>query len=136
MRWRAMRTTSCCSISACRKDSLAVLRSSRAGGRRRAGPGHYGPGRRRRSHFRSRRRRRRLHRKPFDMGELLARMRAVIRRKAGSPRRILSNGRLGLDPASREADSEGVSVRLTARAFALLHALLLRPGAILHANGQ
>lgn len=69
--------------------------------------------------------------KPFDMGELLARMRAVIRRKAGALNPILSNGRLSLDPATREASSGGVPVRLTAREFALLHALLLRPGAIL-----
>lgn len=69
--------------------------------------------------------------KPFDIGELLARMRAVIRRKAGSPHPILSNGRLDLDPATREAACDGVPVPLTAREFALLRALLLRPGAIL-----
>jgi two-component system, OmpR family, response regulator len=69
--------------------------------------------------------------KPFDMGELLARMRAVARRKAGSPHPILSNGRLGLDPATREVSCDGVPVLLTAREFALLRALLLRPGAIL-----
>ena len=40
--------------------------------------------------------------KPFDMGELLARIRAVARRKAGSAHPILSNGRLSLDPATRE----------------------------------
>jgi two-component system OmpR family response regulator len=69
--------------------------------------------------------------KPFDMGELLARMRAVARRKAGSPHPILSNGRLDLDPATREVSCDRVPVRLTAREFALLRALLLRPGAIL-----
>lgn len=69
--------------------------------------------------------------KPFDMGELLARMRAVIRRKAGSLGPSLSNGRLFLDPATREASCDGVSARLTAREFALLRALLIRPGAIL-----
>ena len=69
--------------------------------------------------------------KPFDIGELLARMRAVARRKAGSPRPILSNGRLDLDPATRQVSWDGVPVRITAREFALLRALLLRPGAIL-----
>jgi two-component system OmpR family response regulator len=70
--------------------------------------------------------------KPFDMGELLARMRAVIRRKGGSSNPILTNGRLSLDPTTREASSDGdPPVRLTAREFALLSALLLRPGAIL-----
>jgi two-component system OmpR family response regulator len=69
--------------------------------------------------------------KPFDMGELLARMRAVIRRKGGASGPILSSGRLSLDPATREAVCDGVDVRLTAREFALLRALLIRPGAIL-----
>ena len=69
--------------------------------------------------------------KPFDTGELLARMRAVIRRKAGSSGPIFSNGRFSLDPATREASCGGVGVRLTAREFALLRALLVRPGAIL-----
>ena len=69
--------------------------------------------------------------KPFDMGELLARMRAVIRRKGGASGPILSNGRLSLDPATREAACDGVGARLTAREFALLRALLIRPGAIL-----
>ena len=69
--------------------------------------------------------------KPFDIGELLARMRAVVRRKAGSPHPILSNGRIDLDPATHEVFFDGAPVRLTAREFALLRALLLRPGAIL-----
>ena len=43
--------------------------------------------------------------KPFEMAELLARMRAVVRRKAGSPAPVLSNGTLSLDPASREVMS-------------------------------
>lgn len=69
--------------------------------------------------------------KPFEMGELLARMRAVTRRKsnAGSP--LLSNGRLTLDPATHEATLGELAVRLTAREFSLLQALLVRPGAIL-----
>jgi two-component system, OmpR family, response regulator len=69
--------------------------------------------------------------KPFDIGELLARMRAVVRRKAGSPHPILSNGRIDLNPATHEVSFDGAPVRLTAREFALLRALLLRPGAIL-----
>ena len=69
--------------------------------------------------------------KPFDIGELLARMRAVARRKAGSPHPILSNGRIVLDPSTHEVSFDGAPVRLTAREFALLRALLLRPGAIL-----
>lgn len=69
--------------------------------------------------------------KPFDVGELLARMRAVARRRHGSAQPILSNGILALDPATKEASAGGISTRLTAREFALLQALLARPGAIL-----
>ena len=41
--------------------------------------------------------------KPFEMAELLARMRAVLRRKGGSATPVLSNGVVSLDPATREA---------------------------------
>ncbi len=69
--------------------------------------------------------------KPFDMDELLARMRAVLRRHSGQAEAQLSNGVVSLDPATRIARRDDVSVALTAREFALLHALLLRPGTIL-----
>lgn len=70
--------------------------------------------------------------KPFEMDELLARMRAVLRRKEGNAAPVLGNGVLTLDPETREAAvGEGSPVRLTGREFALLRALLARPGAIL-----
>lgn len=70
--------------------------------------------------------------KPFAMAELLARMRALLRRKGGSATPLLGNGVLALDPATREASAAGAApVRLSQREFALLHALLIRPGAIL-----
>lgn len=70
--------------------------------------------------------------KPFEMDELLARMRAVLRRKEGSAVPVLGNGVLVLDPATREAVvGDGPAVRLTGREFSLLRALLVRPGAIL-----
>ncbi|WP_324781140.1 response regulator transcription factor [Thiobacillus sedimenti] len=69
--------------------------------------------------------------KPFDVNELLARMRAVIRRQGGQAAPILGNGRISLDPATREATCGDRTVTLSAREFALLQALLLRPGAIL-----
>ena len=69
--------------------------------------------------------------KPFAVGELLARMRAVIRRQAGNPEPLLGNGILTLDPATKEAASGERRCRLSAREYALLQALLLRPGAIL-----
>ena len=69
--------------------------------------------------------------KPFDIDELLARLRAVIRRKGGQSSSVLTNGTLALDPATREASYEEVLCLLSAREFALLQALLLRPGSIL-----
>ncbi len=69
--------------------------------------------------------------KPFEIRELLARMRAVLRREgSGSPPR-LSNGKLNLDPATREASFLGESALLTAREFALMQALLARPGTVM-----
>ena len=70
--------------------------------------------------------------KPFEMAELLARMRAVLRRKGGKGAPVLSNGIVSLDPATREAMvSAGTPVLLSNREFSLLQALLVRPGAIL-----
>lgn len=70
--------------------------------------------------------------KPFEMAELLARMRAVMRRKGGSAAPVLSNGVVSLDPVSKQASSaEAWDVQLSNREFSLLQALLIRPGAIL-----
>lgn len=69
--------------------------------------------------------------KPFEMSELLARMRAVLRRKSGTANPVMKNGKLSLDPVTREASMDGKPVRLSAREFSLLQALMLRPGAIL-----
>jgi len=70
--------------------------------------------------------------KPFEMAELLARMRAVLRRKGGNATPVLSNGIVWLDPATREATLHGdAPLQLSNREFALLQALLVRPGAIL-----
>ena len=70
--------------------------------------------------------------KPFEMAELLARMRAVLRRRGGQAAPVLGNGVLSLDPATREACVAGAAaVQLSNREFSLLQTLLLRPGAIL-----
>lgn len=69
--------------------------------------------------------------KPFEVTELLARMRAVVRRRSGVAQSIVGNGAVQLDLATREVLQGGVREALTAREFALLHALLERPGAIL-----
>jgi two-component system OmpR family response regulator len=69
--------------------------------------------------------------KPFEIRELLARMRAVLRREGSGSPPVLSNGRLHLDPATREARFLDERALLTAREFAVLWALLARPGTIL-----
>lgn len=70
--------------------------------------------------------------KPFELAELMARMRAVLRRKNGGAESLLSNGLLSLDPVTHTAQIAGQpSHQLSNREYALLEALLLRPGAIL-----
>lgn len=69
--------------------------------------------------------------KPFEIRELLARMRAILRRQGSGSSAILSNGAISLDPATREVVHDGGTERLTAREFALLQALMLHPGTIL-----
>jgi two-component system OmpR family response regulator len=69
--------------------------------------------------------------KPFEIRELLARMRAVLRRPGSGSSSLLSNGKISLNPATREASFLGETSLLTAREFAVLQALLVRPGAIL-----
>jgi len=69
--------------------------------------------------------------KPFNVNELLARLRAVVRRQGGQATPMLSNGVVSLDPATREAHRENVVYPLSAREFSLLQALLLRAGSIL-----
>ena len=69
--------------------------------------------------------------KPFEFRELLARMRAVVRRRDGSAHSMIGTAKLQLDLSTREVYVDGQCEALTAREFALLHALLERPGAIL-----
>ena len=70
--------------------------------------------------------------KPFRMAELLARMRAVLRRKGGHATLVLGNGIVSLDSATRQAQvRDAAAIQLSGREFAMLQALLIRPGAIL-----
>lgn len=69
--------------------------------------------------------------KPFEVRELLARMRAILRRQGSGTSPILSNGVVSLDPATHDASFGEGTCSLTAREFALLQALLIRPGTIL-----
>jgi two-component system response regulator QseB len=66
--------------------------------------------------------------KPFDLDELAARIRALQRRRAGRAAPAIEHGRLVLDPAAHEVRLDGSPVALSAREFALLHALLEHPG--------
>jgi two-component system OmpR family response regulator len=72
--------------------------------------------------------------KPFEIRELLARMRAVLRREGSGSPPLLTNGNLSLDPSTREASFFEENAVLTAREFALLQSLLARPGTILSRN--
>jgi len=69
--------------------------------------------------------------KPFDLNELSARLRALLRRGAGRAGPVLTHGELDLNPATREASFKGEPLALSPREFALLEALIARPGAIL-----
>jgi two-component system, OmpR family, response regulator len=69
--------------------------------------------------------------KPFSFDELLARMRAVMRRAAPPRPAILEVGELRLDPASHRVWRRGVELSLTSREFALLETFLRQPGQVL-----
>ena len=69
--------------------------------------------------------------KPYEFRELLARMRAIIRRRDGSAHSLIGNALVQLDLTTREVLVNGEQSALSAREYALLHALLERPGAIL-----
>jgi two-component system OmpR family response regulator len=68
--------------------------------------------------------------KPFDMPELLARLRAVIRRGSRQARAVIEIGDLEVDTASRSVRQAGKPVPLTAREYVLLEYLALHRGAV------
>jgi two-component system, OmpR family, response regulator QseB len=68
--------------------------------------------------------------KPFDLDELLARARAVVRRRAGRASPAIAYGALSLDPVKREVSFRGARVALSARELAVLEALMREPGAV------
>ncbi|MDE2451944.1 MAG: response regulator [Gammaproteobacteria bacterium] len=69
--------------------------------------------------------------KPFELSELLARLRAAIRRSDGHAQSVVGTDELQLDLRTREIVYRNTRAALSAREFALLHALVERPGAIL-----
>jgi two-component system OmpR family response regulator len=66
--------------------------------------------------------------KPFSFGELLARLRALVRRGVEPRPSVLEVGDLRLDPAARRVWRHGTEIDLSARELALLEALMRRPG--------
>ncbi len=68
--------------------------------------------------------------KPFDLPELEARVRALIRRAQGSASADLTVGGLALDTVGKRASVSGVTVELSAREFAVLEVLMLRAGRV------
>ncbi len=64
--------------------------------------------------------------KPFDFGELLARIRALQRRPAGTDSSTLVRGGLELDPSRREVTAHGRAVHLSATEFNILELLMRR----------
>jgi len=69
--------------------------------------------------------------KPVDLGELAARLRALVRRAAGHAAPLLEVGPLAIDPAAHAVSFRGRAVELSPREFALLHELVRASGRVL-----
>jgi two-component system response regulator QseB len=69
--------------------------------------------------------------KPFDLDEIAARMRSVLRRAAGRGDPCIRHGGISLNPVTHAVERDGVAVALSAHEFSVLEALLQRPGAVL-----
>ncbi|MEO6898050.1 MAG: response regulator [Caldimonas sp.] len=69
--------------------------------------------------------------KPFDLDELVARIRAILRRHSGSGSPLLKAGPIVMDLARKSVTRSGDAVDLSAKEFAVLEALMQRPGAVL-----
>lgn len=69
--------------------------------------------------------------KPYDLDELLARVRALLRRAAGRAEPVYAWGQVRITPATREVTLAGQPVTLSAREWAVLEPLLARPGRVL-----
>ena len=69
--------------------------------------------------------------KPFDLDELAARIRALLRRSAGRAEAVIEHLGVRIEPTTRTVSRNGAPVTLSPREYAVLEALLLRPGAVL-----
>lgn len=72
--------------------------------------------------------------KPFDLAELLARLRALSRRRSVHTGAVVEVGPLRLDPRRKEVEADGAPIDLTAREFALLRYFMLHAGEVLAAE--
>jgi DNA-binding response OmpR family regulator len=72
--------------------------------------------------------------KPFALAELLARVRALLRRDSGGGRVVLQSGPLRLDVARHEASRSGAALALTPKEFGVLEYLMTRPGNVVSAE--
>lgn len=68
--------------------------------------------------------------KPFDLDELAARARALLRRRTGQKQPVYAHGELTLDPAAHEVRKDGIPMALAPREFALLQALIEEPARV------
>jgi two-component system OmpR family response regulator len=68
--------------------------------------------------------------KPFDLPELMARLRAIIRRSAGKTTNIIEIGPIAIDTAARKISLRGAAVELTAREYALVEFMALHRGEV------
>lgn len=68
--------------------------------------------------------------KPFDLDELAARTRAMLRRRTGQKQPVYTHGCLALDPAAHEVTKDGESIALVPREFALLRVLIEQPARV------
>ena len=75
--------------------------------------------------------------KPFDLSELLARIRAVLRRQSGQSTPLLSNGTITLNPTNYQVTlaDQSMPIELSNKEFAILQALMTRPG-IIHSRAD
>ncbi|WP_194791447.1 response regulator [Pseudomonas sp. UFMG81] len=68
--------------------------------------------------------------KPFDLNELKARLRALLRRSAGRAQLLIEHAGVSLDPATQQVRYNGQPVVLTPKEYLLLHELLAQPGKV------
>lgn len=68
--------------------------------------------------------------KPFDLNELKARIRALLRRSAGRPQTLIEHAGVTLDPTTQQVGYQGKLVPVTPKEYVLLHELLAQPGKV------